>query len=67
MNIFFKDIQNAQNDPQWQYEQYRLGWDRFTAKEAPSACQNAEQLRGYMGALAATNNTDTSIYLQGSR
>ena len=52
---------------QWDWEQFSLGQDRFRAKESPAACTTPEQLRGYMSALSAASNTDTSIYLQGSR
>ena len=40
-------------DPAVAYEQFRLGWDYYTARESYASCANAEQRRGYLAANAS--------------
>lgn len=58
-------IINSANEPVWQLEQFRLGWDIFTARESLSACKTHEQYRGWWAALNAAANADTDAYLRG--
>ena len=51
--------------PAWQFEQYQLGWDFYTAREPLSACKTHEQYKGWWAALNANANTDTDIFLRG--
>ena len=41
------------NNVAWQFEQFRVGADRFRAHESPKSCDISEQMRGYMSALEA--------------
>ena len=65
MNIFRRNTQSVATDPSWMWEQFRLGYDYFTAGEQPNVCANAEQRRGWWSALKASADTDTDIYLRG--
>lgn len=45
------------------FEQFRLGWDYFTAKHDVAVCTNVQQRRGYFAALSAQADTETYAYL----
>ena len=55
------------NQSAWEYEQFRLGWDRMTAREPLASCTTSAQVDGYMAALRAASNRDNDIYLQGKK
>ena len=55
------------NQSAWEYEQFRFGWDRMTAREPLASCTTSAQTDGYMAALRAASDRDTNIYLQGRK